>query len=309
MNKWIVLAFTTLFFGCNGNNKDFDAQGTFEATETMVSSEVNGRIIEFSIHEGDVVSAMAVVGKIDDANLSLQKQQIQASIEALSQKTTDAAPQVKLLNEQLNVQKLQQQNLQKELLRMEKLFKSDAATEKQVDDLQFQLEALQKQMLVTQQQIAVQQANNQSHNRTILSEKKPLEKRAEQIDDLLRRSSVFNPVTGTVISTYAEVGEMAVAGKPLYKIANLDEMNLRAYVTGDQLSSIKLNQLVKVFVDKGADDYTEYKGMITWISPKAEFTPKTIQTKSERANLVYAIKIAVKNDGFIKIGMYGEIKL
>lgn len=309
MNKWILFVFTATLFGCKGNSNDFDAQGTFEATETMVSSEVNGRIVEFAVQEGDTLSASTVVGKIDDTNLSLQKEQVEASIEALKQKTTDAAPQVKLLNEQLNVQKLQLQNLQKELARMEKLFKSDAATAKQVDDLQFQIDALQKQMLVTQQQIAVQKANNASQNRAILSEKKPLEKKAEQINDLLSRSSVVNPVSGTVISTYAELGEMAVAGKPLYKIANLNEMNLRAYVTGDQLSSIKLGQQVNVFVDKGADEYTEYKGVISWISPKAEFTPKTIQTKSERANLVYAVKIAVHNDGFIKIGMYGEIKL
>lgn len=308
MKQWMAVAIATSLMACNNGASEFDAQGTFEADEVLVSSEVNGRIIELNINEGDSLSAAQVVGKIDDVNLSLQKDQVMASIDALGKKTTDVGPQVKLLNEQLGVQSIQLKNLEKEMARIEKLLKNDAATTKQLDDIRFQKETLQKQMEVTSQQIAVQRANNASQNRAILSETAPLQKKAAQLQDMVSKSSLVNPSAGIVISTYADAGEMAVAGRPLYKVANLNEMTLRAYVTGDQLSMIKIGQAVKLFVDKGADAYNEYKGVITWISSKAEFTPKTIQTKEERANLVYAIKVKTKNDGLLKIGMYGEIK-
>jgi HlyD family secretion protein len=293
---------------CGNKNNQFDAQGSFEAEEIMVSPEVNGRIVAFDIEEGDTLTAQQVVGKIDDTNLNLQKEQVEASIDALSQKTTDVKPQVAYLNEQLALQSVQLKNLQKELTRAEGLFKKDAATAKQVDDLRYQVEALQKQMDVTKEQIKLQQAINASQNRAILSEKKPLEKKASQIEDLVGRSSIINPINGTIITRYAEVGEVAVLGKALYKIADLSTLTLRAYVTGDQLSVLKIGQPVKVFIDNGADAYKEYAGQLTWISSKAEFTPKTIQTKDERANLVYAIKVKVKNDGLLKIGMYAEVK-
>jgi HlyD family secretion protein len=293
---------------CGNKNNQFDAQGSFEAEEIMVSPEVNGRIIAFDIQEGDTLSAQQVVGKIDDTNLHLQKEQVEASIDALSQKTTDVKPQVAYLNEQISLQSVQLKNLEKELTRAEGLFKKDAATAKQVDDLRYQVEALQKQMDVTREQIKLQQSINANQNRAILSEQKPLEKRASQIEDLVGRSSIINPINGTIIARYAEVGEVAVLGKALYKIADLSSLTLRAYVTGDQLSALKIGQPVKVYIDKGADEYKEYAGQLTWISSKAEFTPKTIQTKDERANLVYAIKVKVKNDGLLKIGMYAEVK-
>jgi HlyD family secretion protein len=298
-----------LSLSCSNAEKQFDAQGTFEAREVMVSAEVTGRILEFPLHEGDSVAALQSVGKIDDNNLQLQVQQVEASISALQQKTTDVQPQLKLLQDQLEVQQTQLGNLQKELNRAEQLLKKDAATSKQVDDIRYQIESLQKQMVVTQQQMQVQRALNTSQNRAILSEKEPLQKRAAQLNDLAARSSIINPINGTVMATYVEAGEMAVTGKPLYKIADLQEMELRAYLTGDQLSTVKIGQAVKVFVDQGKEDYREYPGTLTWIANKAEFTPKTIQTKEERANLVYAIKVKVKNDGFIKAGMYGEVKL
>ena len=293
---------------CGNKNNQFDAQGSFEAEEIMVSPEVNGRIVAFDIQEGDTLSAQQVVGKIDDTILHLQKEQVEASIDALSQKTTDVKPQVAYLNEQLSLQSVQLKNLEKELTRAEGLFKKDAATAKQVDDLRYQVEALQKQMDVTREQIKLQQSINANQNRAILSEQKPLEKRASQIEDLVGRSSIINPINGTIIARYAEVGEVAVLGKALYKIADLSSLTLRAYVTGDQLSALKIGQPVKVYIDKGADEYKEYAGQLTWISSKAEFTPKTIQTKDERANLVYAIKVKVKNDGLLKIGMYAEVK-
>ncbi len=308
MKQWIAIAVATSLMACNNGASEFDAQGTFEADEVLVSSEVSGRIIALNINEGDSLSAAQVVGKIDDVNLGLQKEQVMASIDALGKKTTDVGPQIKLLNEQLGVQSIQLKNLEKEMARIEKLLKNDAATTKQLDDIRYQKESLQQQMNVTQQQIAVQRANNTSQNRAILSESAPLQKKAAQLEDMVSRSSLVNPVAGTVITTYAEAGEMAVAGKPLYKVADLREMTLRAYVTGEQLSLIKTGQAVKLFVDRGAEAYNEYSGVITWISPKAEFTPKTIQTKDERANLVYAIKVKTKNNGLLKIGMYGEIK-
>jgi HlyD family secretion protein len=191
--------------------------------------------------------------------------------------------------------------------RIENLLKQDAATGKQLDDMNSQIDVLQKQMDVTRQQINVQKTNTSTQNRTVLSEQKPLEKRVAQLSDQINKAQIINPIGGTVITKYAEAGEVTSAGKALYKIANLDTLILRAYITGTQLPQIKLNQTVKVMIDSGANAYREYPGTITWVSDKAEFTPKTIQTKEERANLVYAIKVRVKNDGYLKIGMYGEV--
>ena len=308
MKKWIILALASAAMACNNSNGDFDAQGTFEANEIMVAAEASGRLLEFDVEEGDSLGIQDTVGQIDASNLTLQQEQVEASMQALQQKTIDAAPQVRLYQEQREVQLAQLNNLEKEIQRVEKLFKKDAATAKQVDDLKFQLETIQKQIRVTEQQIKVQQANAANQNRAILSETAPLQKRAEQLHDLVAKSFIINPSTGTVIATYVEPGEMAMMGKPLYKIADLSVLTLRVYVTGSQLSQLKLNQEVNVMVDKGADDYATYKGVVYWISSKAEFTPKTIQTKDERANLVYAIKLRVKNDGLLKIGMYGEVK-
>lgn len=294
---------------CNGNKEQFDASGTFEVDEVIVSSELVGKILRFNIEEGSSVPKDTVVGTIDAENLSLQKEQVQASIEALRQKTSDLQPQIKLLQDQLQVQQTQLDNLLHEKQRTENLLKKDAATGKQLDDINYQIDAMKKQMAVTKQQINVQTSNTGTQNRSILSEGKPLEKRVAQLDDQLKRANIVNPISGTIITKYAEAGEMTNVGKALYKIADLSYLNLRAYVTGGQLSQIKLNQAVKVLVDDGAKKYKEYPGTITWISDKAEFTPKTIQTKEERANLVYAVKIKVKNDGYIKIGMYGEVIL
>ncbi|RYZ23030.1 MAG: HlyD family efflux transporter periplasmic adaptor subunit [Sphingobacteriales bacterium] len=210
---------------------------------------------------------------------------------------------------QLSVQQSRVANLDHERKRVENLLRQDAATGKQLDDINFQLESARKELLVTQQQIKVQQNNVSTQNRSVLSEGKPLSKRVAQLDDQLKRAAIVNPINGVVTTKYAEEGEYTSPGKALYKIADLSVLTLRAYITGGQLSQAKLNQAVKVWIDNGPDKYKEYAGTITWISDKAEFTPKTIQTKDERANLVYAIKVKVKNDGYLKIGMYGEIGL
>jgi HlyD family secretion protein len=292
---------------CNRNTPKFDASGTFEVDEVIVSAEQNGKILSFSVNEGQAIPNQQVVGIIDAENLSLQKEQIQASIDALHDKTADVRPQVKLLQEQLSVQQSQLNNMLHERTRIENLLKQDAATGKQLDDMNSQIEVLQKQMDVTRQQINVQMTNTSTQNRTVLSEQKPLEKRVAQLSDQINKAQIINPIGGTVITKYAEAGEVTTAGKALYKIANLDTLSLRAYITGTQLPQIKLNQTVKVMIDSGANAYREYPGTITWVADKAEFTPKTIQTKEERANLVYAIKVRVKNDGYLKIGMYGEV--
>ncbi len=309
MNARIIAALSVIILiSCGRNQNKFDASGTFEADEVIVSASASGKILSLDIDEGSVVAKDSIVGLVDPTDLSLQKQQVQASIEALNQKTSDVTPQVKMLQDQLNVQQAQLDNLLHERTRIENLVKEDAATKKQLDDINFQIESAKKQMNVTMQQINVQRNNIATQNRGILSEGKPLQKKAEQLQELLNRTNITNPINGTVITKYAETGEITSNGKPLYKIADLSTLNLRAYVTGGQLPQIKLGQPVTVLIDSGENKYRKLQGAITWISDKAEFTPKTIQTKDERANLVYAMKIKVKNDGYLKLGMYGEVK-
>ncbi|MFZ1530137.1 MAG: HlyD family efflux transporter periplasmic adaptor subunit [Ferruginibacter sp.] len=303
-----ILLLTGILFSCKSTTNEFDAQGTFEADEVIVSSELPGKITRFTVSEGDSIAAGTVVGQVDALGIALQKEQVEASIGALSQKTADAGPQVQLLQNQLQVQQTQLKNLEQEKKRVQKLLAQDAATGKQLDDINYQAETVRKQMLVTQQQVAVLQNNISTQNRSILSESKPLQKRAAQLADQMNRANIINPITGTVLTKYAEPGEMATAGKALYKIADLSTVNLRAYITGAQIPLIKIGQPVKVYIDNGKGGYIIYPGNISWVSDKAEFTPKTIQTKDERANLVYAIKVKVKNDGLLKIGMYGELK-
>ena len=312
MKKIFAFIITPAVFltACNNNKEKFDASGTFEAAdEVVVSSELPGRITSFTVQEGATLATDSIVGTVDAENISLQKEQVEASIKALGEKTADMAPQVALLQNQMKVQQSQLDNLLHEKTRIEKLLKADAATGKQLDDINAQIDVAKKQIGVTAQQINVQRSNVNTQNRSVLSEAEPLQKRVAQLKDQEKRAAIINPVNGTVITKYAEQGEVTSAGKALYKIADLSTLTLRAYITGTQLSQIKLNQPVKVFIDSSVSAYKEYSGTIYWISDKAEFTPKTIQTKEERANLVYAIKIKVKNDGLLKIGMFGEVKL
>ncbi|MBK7562322.1 MAG: HlyD family efflux transporter periplasmic adaptor subunit [Chitinophagaceae bacterium] len=311
MKKIFLITSSVVFLigaGCQGNGNSSDASGTFEADETIVSSELSGKILSLNVEEGALLTKDSVIGTIDAVHVSLQQEQVEASIRALNEKTADAGPQVQLLQNQLAVQQSQLNNLLHEKSRVENLVKADAATGKQLDDINAQIDVARKQMNVTQQQIAVQKNAIATQNRSILSEADPLKKRVAQLKDQAGKANIINPVTGTVITKYAETGEVTTAGKALYKIADLSSLNLRAYITGTQLSQVKLNQSVKVLIDDGAKKYKEYPGTIIWISGKAEFTPKTIQTKEERANLVYAIKVKVTNDGYVKIGMYGEVK-
>lgn len=293
---------------CSSSQLKYDAAGIFEADEVIVSSELPGKILDFKVNEGNILQKGATVAIIDALPISLQQEQLQASVKALSQKTQNVAPQIKLLNDQIAVQTTQLTNLQHERNRIETLLKADAATAKQLDDINFQIESVKKQIAVTQQQIAVQINNVQTQNRAILSETEPLEKQIAQLKDKEKRSTIINPINGTILTKYAMEGEITSAGKAMYKIADLSTLILRTYISGTQLSQIKIGQNVKVFIDEGDKKYKNYTGTITMVSDKAEFTPKTIQTKDERANLVYAVKVLVKNDGYLKIGMYGEIQ-
>ena len=286
-----------LFFfcaACETNENKFDASGTFESDEVIVSAQLGGQLLSFNVDEGDTLSKDEVVGNIDSTDVVLQKQQVLATIQSLQEKTANVEPQIKMLKDQLAVQQTQLNNLLKDQQRFENMLKDGAVTQRQVDDINTQVDAARKQMQVTQQQINVQRSNTGTQNRSILSEKNPLQKQVDQISQQLSKANIVNPVTGTVLTKYAEEGELTAPGKALYKIADVSYLNLRAYITGSQLSTVKLNQQVQVFIDSGANKYRQYSGTIIWISDKAEFTPKTIQTKDERANLVYAIKSKCK---------------
>lgn len=296
----------SLLTACS-NDKDFDASGNFEADEVIVSAEQNGRITAFAVQEGSVLQQGAAVGQIDVTIPLLQKEQTEASIHALRDKTSNTIEETAYLQRQLEAQQVQLRHQENEKARTEKLVKADAATQKQLDDLAAQVEQLQKQVEATRQEIRLRQYNRQTQNRSILSEKGQLEKAAEQYQEQVNRGRIVNPISGTVLARYVLKGEMATVGKPLYKIANTDTLTLRAYITGTQLPQVKNGQAVTVRIDQGEDRYKTYAGTIRWISDKSEFTPKTIQTRDERANLVYAIKVRVKNDGYLKIGMYGEV--
>jgi HlyD family secretion protein len=309
LKTFLIATYSVALFACNRNTMQSDATGTFEADEVIVSAEVPGKILTLNLDEGSALKKDSIVGTIDAVNLSLQKEQVDASIKALSEKTADVNPQVKLLEGQLEVQQSQLKTMEREKTRTENLLKQDAATGKQLDDINAQIDVLNKQIDVTRQQIVVNRSNVSTQNRGILSESEPLRKKAAQLEDQVQRSNVLNPINGSVLAKYAEAGEVVSTGKALYKIADLSFLNLRAYLTGDILPEVKLGQTVTVLIDSGEKNYRKYEGTITWISDKAEFTPKTIQTKEERANLVYAIKVKVKNDGYLKIGMYGEVQL
>ena len=307
--SWVIGAMTLTMVACGNSGIRPDASGNFESEEVIVSAEAAGRILSLDLQEGDRLVKDTAVGTIDVTNIRLQKEQVEASLAALSQKTADVAPQVKLLEQELAVRQSQLSTWLKEKVRTENLIKQDAATGKQLDDINAQIDLLEKQIGVTRQQINVQRSNVGTQNRGILSEAGPLEKKIAELDEQLQKARIVNPVSGTVLAKYAEAGEVVSPGKALYKIADLSVLYLRAYITGDLLPQVRLGQEVSVLIDSTANDYRRYAGTITWIADKAEFTPKTIQTKEERANLVYALKIRVKNDGYLKIGMYGEMLL
>lgn len=294
MNYLGAIALIVSAAGCGNDKNQYDASGTFEATEIIVSAEGNGKLMRFAVEEGDKLTAGQEVGYIDTVQLYLSKLQLAANANAVRSRRPDIAKQVAATREQIAA-------TQREKRRTENLLKQNAATQKQLDDIDSQL-------AVYQRQLAAQLSTLENNSLGVTEESSGVEIQIAQTEDLLCKSHIASPATGTVLAKYAEQGEFTQQGKPLFKIADMDRVYLRAYVTSGQLSQLKLGQQVQVFSDYGADGQKQYPGTVTWIADQAEFTPKTIQTKDERANLVYAVKVAVKNDGLLKIGMYGEVK-
>lgn len=294
-NKYLLFIASFILLTACGNGKgSYDASGIFESTEVIVSSEANGKIMQFNVEEGQLLEADKEVGCIDTLQLYLKKMQLLASGKAVANKSMDINKQIAATKEQIS-------KAEYEKRRSENLLKENAATQKQIDDIDSQIAVLRKQL---EAQISTLQRGNAS----ITEESSAYEIQVAQLDDQLQKCHITSPINGTVLAKYAEKGELATQGKPLFKVADVQNMFLRAYITADQLTQLKLGDTMKVFSDLGDDDRREYEGIITWISDKSEFTPKTIQTRDERANLVYAIKVAVKNDGYLKIGMYGEME-
>lgn len=289
----LILMLAISILSCNRSNNEFDASGTFEAEETIISAEASGIILQLNLVEGQELKQGEVVGYIDSTQLVLKRKQLESQISAVLSRSPDTEAQLAAIRQQMKQAKHEQQ-------RIENLVKAGAATQKQMDDANAQVSIMKSQEEALQSSLRITSSS-------IGQETNPLKVQIEQLNDLIAKSRIYNPVKGTVLTQYSRVNEMATTGKPLYKIADLSNLTLRAYITGDQLPGIKLNQPVKVMVDDTKGGYKEYKGVIDWISNKSEFTPKTIQTKDERANLVYAVKIRVPNDGYLKIGMYGEV--
>ena len=295
MKNFMIFAAAALLVGCGKKDKDYDATGTFEATEVTVSAEQTGKLMMFDITEGDKIEAGRQVGLIDTVQLYLKARQMGATKLVYSAQKPETQKQIAATHQQII-------KARQEVNRYTQLVKEDAANRKLLDDAKSQL-------LVLEHQLEAQTSSLNTSTKSLSAQMGTVDVEKLQVADQLRKCHILSPISGTVLDKYAEPGEFATIGKPLFKIADTDNMYLRAYITSDQLRSVKIGQQVKVFSDYGGGNRKEYRGTVTWISSKSEFTPKTILTDDERADLVYAIKIAVKNDSYIKIGMYGEVKL
>ena len=268
-----------LLTACGNNSGDYDASGVFETTEVIVSARGTGEIKYLNVEEGQTVKADQPLGELDMTQLVLKKQQLHAGKDAATSRKLNTTQQVASLRQQIA-------NLRSEQARFKALLKDGAATQKQVDDIGYQIATLQKQLAATNEQVV-------TANQSIDGQSAGFDAQIGQVDDMMRQAVITSPINGVI----------------LFKVADVSDMKLRAYVTADLLTGLKIGQKVKVYADQGADGRKEYEGTVSWISSEAEFTPKTIQTRDERSNLVYAIKITVRNDGLIKRGMYGDVKL
>lgn len=292
---YITLFITLALTSSCSSTPDYDATGIFEATTVTVASETTGKILLFDISEGDSIVAGEPVAVIDTVMLALQQRQIESQQRSAESSSPDIAAQVASLRTQISHQR-------HECLRLGNLLADGATTQKQYDDAQAVLHSLQDQL------DAMLSTLGKSKN-AISDNAAALQYQQEQIAEQIEKSVIKSPLTGTVLIKYAEPGEFATPGKPLYKAADLNRIYLRSYFTASQLADIRLGQKVTVIADFGGDEQYEYPGTITWIAQESEFTPKSIQTKDSRANLVYAVKIAVENDGRLKLGQYGEVRL
>ncbi len=294
MKQILYIVMAMLAVSCSPED-EFDAQGTFEATEVVISSEATGRILHFNVEEGEPVTAGATVGAIDSLQLHLQRKQLLAQLSALLGSRPDTNAQAASLREQIAKQRT-------ERCRIENMLRDGAATRKQLDDIEAQIRVLESQLTAT---LSTLGKNTASINDNATA----LETQIAALDDRIAKCRIVSPIDGMVLVKYAEAGEFAAVGKPLMKIADLDNIYLRAYFTSNQLGRLKLGDKVKVIADFGGGERYDYEGRIAWIASESEFTPKTIQTRDSRANLVYAVKIAVRNDGRLKIGLAGEVVL
>jgi len=292
-NLW-ALGSLMLLISCTGSEKDKDATGVFEATEVIVSAESAGKLIRLDLHEGQELKKEDILGLIDTVQLSLQKMQLRATQLSLLAGKPDVPSQVGAIEKEI-------EKLEFEKQRTQKLLVGDVATQKQLDDIQSQLDVLRARLNAQKKSLGSSVA-------AIDAQYDALGIQMDQLNDQIARCQIKSPIDGSILVKYTEQGEFVNLGKPLFKVANMEDMVLRAYVTAEQLKELQINQKVTVLAEFGAEEIREYKGEITWISDKSEFTPKTIQTQDERANLVYAIKVSLKNDGVLKIGMYGGLK-
>ena len=296
MKKIYVLAGVALMMAACGNKeKDYDATGTFEATETTVFAEQSGTLLTFDVNEGDKIEPPREVGLIDTTQTWLKIQQMDATKAVYQSQKPDMERQIAAIRQQL-AKALEDEQRYRELVA------DGAAPSKMFDDATSQVKVLQKQL-------AAQISSLSTSTQTLDKQTAAAEVQKAQLQDMLRKCHIMTPAKGTVLEKYVERGEFVSVGKPLFKMADTESMYLRAYVTSVQLQHMKTGQQVKVFADYGDGQRKEYAGTISWISSRSEFTPKTILTDDERADLVYAIKVAIKNDGFVKIGMYGGLKL
>ncbi|MCT4600984.1 MAG: HlyD family efflux transporter periplasmic adaptor subunit [Marinifilaceae bacterium] len=289
----IILICITIY-SCGNNNNKFDASGTFESTEIIISSESMGKILNLSIEEGDKINKNEIVGIIDSVQLHLKKMQLIKNMQSVISRSPKVSTQLAILKEELKKQI-------KEQKRLKRLAKANAASEKQIDDIS-------ASVLILKSKIKALKSTLNNNVNSISAQSSAIEIQIAQIEDQLSKCYIKSPINGSILAKYSQEGEFARVGKPLFKIANLDEVFLKAYINSGQLLNLKLGQSVKVFANFGGDKQREYKAHISWISNKSEFTPKSIQTQDERENLVYAIKVKIKNDGYIKLGMYGEVK-
>lgn len=289
-----ITALLAALASCGGKT-DYAAEGSFEADEVTVSAESTGRILSFDVQEGDDVEEGQMVGAIDSIQIYLQTLQLEKQETSVRNNRPDVGKQIAALQDQIA-------KAEKEKARVESLFNDGAATSKQLDDADSQLAILKSQLDATRTALSNSAASVDANSSAI-------ELQTAQAQERLLKCRIISPIKGKVLAKYAQAGEMAVAGKPLMKVADIERMYLRAYFTSDQLADLKLGQEVKVVADFGADQQRAFQGRVTWISEESEFTPKNIQTKDSRANLVYAVKIAVQNDGTLKIGFSGKVEL
>lgn len=292
-----ISTITLLFIlaACSGGKDKYDATGTFETTEVVVSAEASGKLLYMNVEEGMKLQVGQTVGMVDTVQLYLKKLQLEANARSVKGQRPDIRKQIAATQEQIK-------QAERERDRIKRLLDADAANRKQLDDAESMLQVLRKQLVA-------QNSTLQNSDQSLSWQSSSVDIQVAQVNDQLAKCRVCAPIRGTVLAQYAEAGEFVAPGTPLLRLGNMEQMYLRAYITSEQLADVRLGQIVKVVADYGGGQQREYEGSVTWIADTSEFTPKNILTKDERANLVYAVKVAVRNDGMLKIGMYGGIVL